>query len=116
VAKVVAVREAGQDTLQEASGSTYLSFRHALAPVFDLARLLGLSETRPSDHAVIVEDGRDLVAITVDRVVGYHEVVVKPLGDPLDHIDWFSGAAILGDGRPILILDLPKGLRSRWVA
>jgi two-component system chemotaxis sensor kinase CheA len=116
VAKVVAVRETGTDTIKEASGATYLSFRHALAPVFDLAGLLGLSSTKAPEHAVIVEDGRDLIAVAVDRVAGYHEVVVKPLGEPLDHIDWYTGAAILGDGRPILILDLPKGLRSRWAA
>ena len=56
---------------------------------------------------------RDLSAVAVDRIVGYHEVVVKPLGDPLDRLEWLSGATILGDGKPILILDLPKTLRLR---
>ncbi len=116
VAKVVAVRETGDDTIQEAGGNTYLSFRHALAPIFNLGTLLGLRATHPPEQAVLMEDGRDLAAVAVDRVVGYHEVVVKPLGDPLDRMDWFSGATILGDGEPILILDIPKALRSRWAA
>ena len=39
VAKVVAVRETAEDTIRESSGAIYLNFRHALAPVVNLARL-----------------------------------------------------------------------------
>jgi two-component system, chemotaxis family, sensor kinase CheA len=116
VTKVVAVRETGDDTIQEAGGTTYLSFRHALAPVISLGELLRLDVQKRPAFAVVLEDGRDLVAVAVERVVGYHEVVVKPLGDPLDRLEWFSGATILGDGRPILILDLPKAIRARLAA
>jgi two-component system chemotaxis sensor kinase CheA len=116
VAKVVAVRNAGEDVIREAGGGTYLSFRHALAPVHNLAELLELEPAGEPEHALIIEDGRDLIAVTVERVLGSQEAVVKPLGDPLDRMDWFSGATILGDGEPMLILDLPKGLRSRRAA
>ena len=116
VTKVVAVRETGEDTVQEAGGTLYLSFRHALAPVVMLGELLRLNVDSRPGFAVVLEDGRDLVAVAVERVVGYHEVVVKPLGDPLDRMAWFSGATILGNGQPILILDLPKALRARLAA
>ncbi|MEE8408716.1 MAG: chemotaxis protein CheW, partial [Myxococcota bacterium] len=116
VTKVVAVRDAGVDTIEEAGGGVYMSFRHALVPVFALIELLELPTQTEPLHVVVIEDGRELVAVAVDRVVGYHEVVVKPLGDPLDRLEWFSGASILGDGQPILILDLPKVLRARMAA
>ena len=63
--------------------------------------------------SLVLEDGRDLYCLAVDRVLGYQEVVVKPLGDPLERLAWFSGATVLGAGRPVLILDMPKALRPR---
>jgi two-component system chemotaxis sensor kinase CheA len=111
-AKVVSVREKGEDVIRQAGGGLYLSFQHALVPVVDLTDLLQLA-TVAADYVVVIEDGRDLAGVGVTRVIGYHEAVVKPLGDPLDRLDCFSGAAILGDGNPILILDLPRALRQR---
>ena len=61
-----------------------------------------------SPLVVIVETGHGLHGIEVDSIVGYREVVVKPLGEPLDRLDCFTGATILGDGQPVLILDVPK--------
>lgn len=113
VAKVVAVREVGEDRVEEAGGGRYLSFRHALAPIHPLAQVLGLGPQRGDEQVVVFEDGRDLAALAVDRIVGYQEIVVKPLGEPLDRLEWFSGATILGDGEPILILDLVKLVRAR---
>jgi two-component system, chemotaxis family, sensor kinase CheA len=115
VAKVVSVREQGGDIIRQAGGASYLSFRHALVPVLDLAQLLRLPQTaaRLAEHVVVIEDGRDLSALGVERIIGYHEAVVKPLGDPLDRLEWFSGAAVLGDGQPILILDLTHAMRPR---
>ncbi len=115
VAKVVAVREVGDDGVDEAGGARYLSFRHALAPIYPLAEVLDLGMQKEQEQVVVFEDGRDLAAFAVERIVGYQEVVVKPLGEPLDRLEWFSGATILGDGEPILILDLVKLLRSRML-
>jgi len=115
VAKVVSVREKGEDVIPQAGGRFYLSFRHALVPVTEVSAVLKL-DLQPGvrlDQVVVIEDGRDLSGIAVSRIVGYHEVVVKPLGDPLDRLEWFSGAAILGDGQPILILDVQRALRQR---
>ena len=47
-------------------------------------------------------------AIVVDRILERRELVVKPLGEPLDHIQEYSGAALLDDGRIALILDVPN--------
>ncbi|MEL6543070.1 MAG: chemotaxis protein CheA [Myxococcota bacterium] len=113
VAKVVAVREVGDDGVEEAGGARYLSFRHTLAPIYPLGEVLGLGSQRDAEQVVVFEDGRDLAAVAVERIVGYQEIVVKPLGEPLDRMESFSGATILGDGEPILILDLVALLRTR---
>jgi two-component system chemotaxis sensor kinase CheA len=114
LAKVVAIREKGADIIRQPGGATYLSFQHALVAITDLGDLLHLTPaTQANEYVVVVEDGRNLAGLAVSRLVGHHEAVVKPLGDPLDRLESYSGAAILGDGHPILILDLPRALRQR---
>jgi chemosensory pili system protein ChpA (sensor histidine kinase/response regulator) len=51
------------------------------------------------------------VALHVDELLGSREVVVKTVGSLLSTISGLSGATILGDGRVVLILDLPALLR-----
>jgi two-component system chemotaxis sensor kinase CheA len=115
-AKVVAIREPGNDIFEQAGGNIYLSFLHALVLIAPLAEVLRLKRRARFQNVVVLEDGRDLYAVGVDRILGYQEVVVKPLGAPLELLPMFAGATVLGDGRPILILDLPKALRTRVAA
>src|SRR6185436_20059058 len=43
----------------------------------------------------------------IDGLGGTREVVVKSLGPQLSELKGLAGATILGDGRVVLILDLP---------
>jgi two-component system chemotaxis sensor kinase CheA len=45
-------------------------------------------------------------ALAVRRIRERREVVVKPLGPPLERLRKYSGAALLDDGSVALILDL----------
>ena len=45
-------------------------------------------------------------ALAVDEIIGRVELVVKPLGAPLEQMRAYSGAALLNDGRVALVLDL----------
>jgi len=47
--------------------------------------------------------------LVVDRMEGQQEIVVKSFQPPRDTLPLFSGATILGNGDPVLILD-PGGL------
>jgi len=51
-------------------------------------------------------------ALAVDEILERRELVVKPLGTPLDHLREYSGAALLDDGRIALILDVPNLYRQ----
>jgi len=57
-------------------------------------------------NAVIVGAGEREFAILVDGIRGTEEVVIKPLGQPLDRFKGILGAAILGSGELVPILDL----------
>ncbi len=115
LAKIVAVRNSDEDTIKGSNGRTFLSFQHALAPVVHLSEILKLKQQKANQQLIVVEDGRDLSAVAVDGIIGYHEAVVKPLGDPLDKLECFSGATILGNGETVLILDVQRAMRL-WAA
>lgn len=55
--------------------------------------------------AVILEVGEQRVGLEVDQLLGQQEIVVKAFDATADTLRLFSGATILSDGRPALILD-----------
>jgi two-component system chemotaxis sensor kinase CheA len=83
--------------------------RGRLTPVLRLGRHLG-TPTTTDDPAqgivVVVESGQEVRCLLVDELVGKQEVVIKSLGDVFRRQPAFAGAAILGDGRVGLILDV----------
>jgi len=63
-----------------------------------------LQVARPK--AIVVNRAGQKVAFEVDQLHGQHEVVVRPLEDPLVTIFGIAGSTDLGDGKPVLVLDL----------
>jgi two-component system chemotaxis sensor kinase CheA len=100
--------------------------REVLVPVIDIGNTLGyvsrdvnsrgkdqewqrrktesLSVRREESMLVIIESINGQMALPVDDVLGQAQVVVKPLTTG-QNIPEVAGAAILGDGRTVLILD-----------
>ncbi|MFM7066707.1 MAG: response regulator, partial [Gammaproteobacteria bacterium] len=81
-----------------------------------LARYLGapltqLPEQEASVPVVLVRAGERSAALVIDELLGNREVVVKPVGPQVSAIEGISGATILGDGRVVLLLDLPSLVR-----
>lgn len=77
-------------------------------PLMSLHRFLGIRLhpiKGPSVPAVVVEMRGHLVGLVVDRFLGQQDVFVKPLGRPLNRMRGVSGAAVLGDGQVMFILD-----------
>jgi chemosensory pili system protein ChpA (sensor histidine kinase/response regulator) len=66
----------------------------------------------PSVPVLMVRAGDRGRAVHVDTVAGSREIVVKSLGPQFAGLSGVSGATILGDGRVVVILDLPSLLRS----
>jgi two-component system, chemotaxis family, sensor kinase CheA len=78
-------------------------------PLLSLNRLLGLPLGRFPSGIVplfITETKGRRVGIVVDRLLGQHELFVKPLGRPLSKLHGVAGGATLGDGELVTILDL----------
>lgn len=72
------------------------------------ASLAGVSQPLP----VLLLHGADHpTALQVDDLLGSREVVVKSVGSQLSSVSGVSGATIQGDGRVVLILDMPALIR-----
>lgn len=98
-------------TLQEKG---VLLFNNEYIPAFYLNEKLGLERKSIEENAkfcILLDVFGKKSAILVDSVVGYKEVYLRPLNKPLSLIPGFYSSAILGDGTPVLIMDL-QGLVS----
>jgi two-component system chemotaxis sensor kinase CheA len=111
VGKVTGVVDFPEKELARSQSAFLLPFGNALVPVYSLAELLTVPQgalsngTRPF---VVVEGDSGKVALGVDRLQGQEEVVLKALSRPLDLVPGLAGVTILGNGRPIFILDVPR--------
>jgi two-component system chemotaxis sensor kinase CheA len=54
---------------------------------------------------VLTDVRGERVALHVDRVAGQQQIYVKPLPEILAPVRVLSGLTILGDGRPVFVLD-----------
>ncbi|WP_426735443.1 chemotaxis protein CheW [Myxococcus faecalis] len=114
IAKVVGATEADSDALSRSRETALLPHGNSLLPVHALDSLVGvpapgLRGVRPF---VVMEGDSGRVALGVDRLLGQEEVVLKPLSRPLDLLPGLSGVTILGSGRPVFILDVPRLLSA----
>jgi two-component system chemotaxis sensor kinase CheA len=83
--------------------------RGKLTPLLRLGRFLGTpakTDDPTQGIVVVVESGQDCRCLLVDDLIGKQEVVIKSLGEMFGRQNAFAGAAILGDGRVGLILDV----------
>ncbi len=86
--------------------------RGRLLPLVFLDEVFGGDQTtsavadREAYNIVVVQADDHQFGLVVDEISDTAEIVVKPLGRLLKHVDAFAGATIMGDGRVALILDV----------
>ena len=95
------------------SGSAFV-LRDRTVPLLRLADLLGRPAADAAGHAniLVVTPGEQgaaahRVGIEVDRFGARMDVVLRPLGGLLAGMPGVRGASLLGDGRVLLVLDVP---------
>jgi len=87
--------------------------REQLLPLVRLSRVFNLkNKNEGASHALVIGTGDRATGLVVDKVLGLREVVVRPLNDPLTDVRGVAGATELGDGRPVLILDVNEILET----
>ncbi|HXE57166.1 MAG TPA: chemotaxis protein CheA [Gemmatimonadales bacterium] len=87
-------------------GRQAVMIRDRLVPTVHLRQLFQVpGEPPPVWPTIVVELGERRAALVVDALVGQQEIVVGSFEAPRGTPPYFSGATILGDGAPALILD-----------
>jgi two-component system, chemotaxis family, sensor kinase CheA len=99
--------EFGAVPITTVEGREAMVLRDRVVPLVHLRALLGtatgpLSARRP---VVVLQMGERRTGLVVDGMVGQQEIVVKEFDAPAGTLPVFSGATIMGDGVPALILD-----------
>jgi two-component system chemotaxis sensor kinase CheA len=110
IAKVHGAAQVSLSRLERSQGTPVLRHEGALVPVHDLTRLLGFPGAAGDERAVVIVEGGEAgrVGLAADALLGQHEAVLKPLGEPLDLVPGLSAVTVLGNGRPVFILDVPR--------
>lgn len=99
--------EFGTVPITTVEGREAMVLRDRVVPLVHMRALLGaadgpLSARRP---VVVLQMGERRTGLVVDGMVGQQEIVVKEFDAPAGMLPVFSGATIMGDGVPALILD-----------
>ncbi len=109
----------------EARVSGTFNLRGEVLPWLDLARFYGVKpDLSRRRSVVVVRDGPTRVGLIVDRLMGEHQTVIKPLSSIFQHLKALAGSTILGSGEVALLLDvsglfaaaIEGGQRARLIA
>ena len=110
--QVAAVMELDSAQIEAVGTQRYVGYHDVAVPVHPLARLLGLRDdpaerpARSEVAVVIATTGAAWVALEVDRIVRFQDLFLKDLHPVLARLPSIGGAAVLGDGRPVLVVDV----------
>jgi two-component system chemotaxis sensor kinase CheA len=95
------------NTIRRVKGREVLVLRDDVLPLLHLRDVVRLPRRDAGGGQVVVLEVADRRAgMVVDELTGQQEIVIKPFDAVKDGLSLFSGATILGDGVPALILDV----------
>lgn len=103
-ASVDEVRRVTPSEVASTPGGRVLRHGDALLPVRRLWEEVRGSHG-PCDTCVVLRSGQDRVALLADGVSREADLIVRPIEAPLETVPLIAGAALLGSGRLVLLLD-----------
>ncbi|MCP4716389.1 MAG: chemotaxis protein CheA [Deltaproteobacteria bacterium] len=106
--------ELNTNDITESHGNQVANVRGSMVPYVPLRERFNMGGTAPEVQRIVLCNVNDTqVGFVVDRVLGGHQTVIKPLGDAYRDIQTLSGATVLGDGTVALIVDPAKLAENR---
>lgn len=97
-------KDNGENLFQK--DNNFIQYKNNPIPLISLREQFGYPAGDQNAIMIIVINKFDLkYAIAIDRIIGEHQAVIKPLGELFANQHYFSGGSIMIDGRLALILD-----------
>lgn len=94
-------------SVQPVQGREMLVLRDEVLPLLRLREVVQLSgEAAADEEIVVIERGERRAALVVDELTAQEDIVVKAFDGAREGLALFSGATILADGAPALIVDV----------
>ncbi|MEE9178987.1 MAG: response regulator [Acidimicrobiia bacterium] len=91
--------------LSTTSSGRAVRFRSSAIPCVSLSLAVGAPEPEDEAELLVVSTRSGMVAVTVSEIVDRRRVAVKNLGPILDGAGHITGAALLGGGQVLVVLD-----------
>ncbi len=114
--QIAATVRVHRDDVRHLKQSQAFVLRDAIVPLIRLDRLLGIEppawfgDGNEEDAVLVVRSGGSLVGLVVDQFHEGMDIILKPFDGILANIRGYSGSALLGDGRVLLVLNLKEHL------
>ena len=107
ISKVERIVELEPGAIEGSAGECFALIDEEPVLVLDLAQRLGWPTATNAVAPLVIADLRgERVALRVDKLAGQQDIYVKPLPALLASLRVLSGLTVLGDGRPVFLLDL----------
>jgi two-component system, chemotaxis family, sensor kinase CheA len=113
--ELLRIAEDSDYQIHHVQNSKTLKWRDELVTLADLRETLELGPDdamRAESFVILTRIDQRTIGIIVDNVLDTQEIVVKPLAPITNSSGLYSGAAILGDGKVIIILN-PDGVAEK---
>jgi two-component system, chemotaxis family, sensor kinase CheA len=82
-----------------------LQFKSARIPCVSLSLAVGVAEPADESELLVVSTRSGLVAVTVSELIDRRRVAVKNLGPILEGVGHITGAALLGGGQILVVIE-----------
>jgi two-component system chemotaxis sensor kinase CheA len=101
---------------QQAKKGEYVDLRGEVMPYLHLSEIFkddddsddGMKREGHRNNIVVVQYAGQKTGLVVDKLLGEHQTVIKPLGKVFQNLKGISGATILGSGEVAMIIDVPS--------
>lgn len=114
IARVARVLKVPRAEIHSVEGRRHIEIEGESIGLVGAHQVLDLESQEPSDElpVLVLEQGVARYGLTVERLLGERELVVRPLDPMLGKVKDVSSAALLPDRTPVLILDVEDLLNS----
>jgi len=106
----------GLEDVESVESQEAMTLRGEIIPLVRIHQMFSLPKKgiveRRALPVVIVQSADKKLGLCVDEILGHQDIVIKPLGDPIRRVPNIAGGTVLGDGRVVLILDVPAMVQS----